>query len=75
MVPKEPLLDGLDKKVEDGFKRVNDRFDQLDKKIDDGFARVDSDIRELRGDMSTLKYGLLSATVLILAALIAPAIF
>ena len=72
MVPKEQLLeqrlDGLEKKVDEGFK-------QVDKKMDDGFARVDADIRELRGDMNTLKYGLFSATVLILVALIGPAVF
>jgi len=85
MVPKEQLLeqrlDGLEKKVDDGFdlvddrfKLVDERFKQLDKKIDDGFDRVDADIRELRGDMNTLKYGLLSATVLILVALLGPAV-
>lgn len=89
MVPREELLeqrlDGLekkvddgfervDKKVDDGFKRVDERFKLVETTMDAGFARVDADIRELRGDMNTLKYGLLSATVLILAALIGPAV-
>jgi predicted nuclease with TOPRIM domain len=67
MVPKEELLeqrlDGLEKKVDEGFERI-------DEKMDAGFARLDSDVRELRDDMNTLKYGLLAATVLILVALI-----
>ncbi|HYQ77504.1 MAG TPA: hypothetical protein VEP91_00155 [Solirubrobacterales bacterium] len=45
MVPKEQLteerLDGLARKVGEGFKQVDDRFTQ-----------VDADIRELRGEMN-----------------------
>lgn len=65
----------VERKMDDGFAKVDDRFKQVGKTMDDGFARVDSDIRELRGDMNTLKYGLISATALILAALIVPALF
>jgi len=65
MVPKEQLLeqrlDGLDKKVDDGFERVDERFKQLDEKVDKGFkqvdarfGRVETDIRELRGDIKSL---------------------
>ena len=61
MVPKEQLIE--------------ERVDALAKKVDDGFARVDADIRELRGDMNALKYGLLSATVVILATILGAASF
>lgn len=61
MVPKEQLIE--------------ERVDALAKKVDDGFARVDADIRELRGDMNALKYGLLSATVVILATILGTASF
>jgi hypothetical protein len=67
----DPFAD-LSKKVEVGFARTGERIggldkrvdaldkrmDGLDKKMDAGFARVDTDIRELRGEVKWLIYGL-----------------
>lgn len=82
MMPREQWtdqrLDDLNKKVDDGFARVekkmDDGFARADRKMNDGFARVDKDIREIRGEIRDLKsemnrtvYG---AVVVIVAAVI-----
>ena len=54
MVPREnwtdQRLDDLNRKVDDGFARVDkkmdDGFARVDKKMDDGFARVDKKVDE-----------------------------
>ncbi len=52
-------LDDLNKKVDDGFARVDRDIKALDKKVDEGFARVDKKvdegIRDLRIDMKDLQ--------------------
>lgn len=51
MVPREELLeqrlDGLEKKVDDGFARADERFAQVEKKVDDGFKGIDERFRQV----------------------------
>jgi hypothetical protein len=58
----DPRLDDLSKKVDAGFaeahKKMDEGFERADKKVDAGFASVDADIRELRGEVKLLIYGL-----------------
>jgi hypothetical protein len=70
-------LDDLNKKVDDGFARVEaglrevkTKFGGLEKKVDEGFGRLDQDMRELRGEMKNLTRGLFAAAVAIVVALI-----
>jgi hypothetical protein len=39
----------------DQDKQHDERLIGLEKKVDEGFARVDHDIRELRGEINTLR--------------------
>jgi tetrahydromethanopterin S-methyltransferase subunit G len=56
MVPNEQLLeqrlDGLEKKVDDGFGAVDRRFREMDKKVDDGFKAVDKRFERVEGRLS-----------------------
>jgi hypothetical protein len=67
-------LDDLSEKIDDGFaaadKKMEVGFAAADKKMDEGFARVDADIRELRGDIKSLRKELLAAAVIILAGVL-----
>jgi hypothetical protein len=58
----DPRIDDLSKKVDAGFEKADEKMDagfaRADKKMDAGFARVDADIRELRGEIKWLIYGL-----------------
>ena len=92
MTPREtwadPRIDDLNKKVDEGFKKMDTGFEKAearmdagfkraDKKMEAGFAKVDADIRELRGDMSSLRTELLAAAIILaaLVGLIGAAIF
>ena len=52
MVPREKWTDD---RLDDLNKRVDEGFLRLEKKIDSGLTRVDQDIRELRGDIKDVK--------------------
>jgi len=83
MVPRESWtdqrLDDLNRKVDDGFarvdKKIDDGFARVDKKIDDGLARVDKDIRELNTRFDSLQRTIIGAAVAVIVALIGSGAF
>jgi tetrahydromethanopterin S-methyltransferase subunit G len=67
----------LDKKVDVGFaqvgkefERVDERFVSIDKRLDKVEGKMDSGFVELRGEMSSLKKSLFTASVSVIVALI-----
>jgi tetrahydromethanopterin S-methyltransferase subunit G len=71
-------LDGLEKKVDDGFAQVDERFKQVDKrfemvegKIEGLDSKFDTKFDRLNERFTYLTWGLFSVAVVIIATLIA----
>jgi len=71
-------LDGLEKKVDDGFAQIDERFEKVDErfeklegKVDARFDKVDERFDRLNERITYLTGGLFSAAVVIIATLIA----
>lgn len=52
-------LNELSKKVDDGFAKVDHRFEQVEEKMTAGFTQVNSDMRELSGRFDKLQHSLM----------------
>jgi len=51
-------LDDLSKRVDDGFAKVDHKFEHLEKKMDAGFAQIDSKFEALHRMLFQAAWGL-----------------
>jgi hypothetical protein len=61
----EDRLDELNKRVDDGFTKVDRRFEQVESKMGQGVAEIKADLRELNGRFDSMQRTLLGMSALI----------
>lgn len=74
MMPREKWtderLDDLNKKVDDGFARLEESIAETKTEMRAGFTRVDADIRGLRGELNAMNRNMIAGFFVIVAAII-----
>ncbi len=68
-------LDEFRDRVDDGFVKVDRRFERVEQKMDEGFSRVSADIRELSGRFDKLQHTLMQVSIGLAGGLITTWLF